>query len=296
MVDKTGEARKGGDRTALPQLRPDLRAKFAQAMMIARGYTAPAARAAFQRIEEATAPGGLDTEHWVALHGRYGRHLFAGELRAALEVTEFQMREARSAGLPMLVATAHRQISVLRSYLGLYAEAREHGEIALAMYDERWAGSARAFSGYDFFCAARTFLALSLCILGDLETAADMARQAVHRAQEVGEPFSLAFALAAQAGAGIWTNNPQAALRAADAMNDVTISYTIGSWGPQAKLIRGWAVGRLSDAKTGVREAREAWSVLRELGAHLYDTLALALVADLEASNGAINEALDLID
>ena len=269
-----------------------IRAKYAHAVMITKGYTAPATQAAFDRVDGTTPLQSGEPGRWAALYAQGPRHHTAGELHAALAVGELQLREAEAANLPMRAAVAHRFIGLVKYNLGSFADARDHAERALAMYDEGWAESALAATGGDFLSVTYAYLANPLWALGDIQTAEDLMRRAVRRAEGAGQPYGLAWVLNSVTALLLNADRPGDLLRIADALSEVTAAHAIGAYELQAKLCRGWANGRLTDAKAGAHEVRAALSVTRERGEHIRAPRALALLADLEAASGAVDEAL----
>ena len=73
---------------AAPSAGFDIRVKYAQALLITQGYTAPATQAAFDRANETSAAEIGDPEHAAVRSGRWHKHFVSGELRAALELGE----------------------------------------------------------------------------------------------------------------------------------------------------------------------------------------------------------------
>jgi class 3 adenylate cyclase/predicted ATPase len=290
MADKEAAPRR---QEAVPA-RADIRANYARALQVARGYTAPATEAAYARMGEASTLSAADPAHWLALFGSWTRRFIGGELRAAREDAEFQLREAETANLPMRVAIAHRQIALTKYHLGSFAEARDHAERAIAGHDERWAESARAEMGVDHLCVAKAYLAVSLSALGEGEIAEDLMQRAERRAEDIGQPLSLAHVLTVKVIMFSFANRPKAVLRAAETLHDVIAAHGIGAWEQFARLFLAWARGLKSDARAHAREAQAAASALCEQGARLFggDT---RLLAELEAAAGSPDQALALI-
>jgi predicted ATPase len=272
-----------------------IRAKYAQALLITQGHTSAATQAAYDRVNESGALPIGDTERWAVLYGHCTRHIYAGEMRAALDVAEFQLREAEAANLPIYAVLALRLISATKFQLGSLIEARGLAERILEMYDERWADNLRALTGMDFLCQAYVLLALPAWALGETETAEQTLRRAARRAEDVAQPLGLAHVLNNEAVLVYLADRPEDALRVADALRDVTAAHAIGAFDLAAKLYRGWAYGRLTDATAGAREVHAASTALRERGAHIYERFALAMTAEFEAASGSVDEALAVL-
>ena len=295
MADKAAAGKPTSETGKRPQSGPDIRAKFAQAVLITQGHTAAATKAAFDGVEVTISVRREETEQVTAFYGRWTQALMSGQLPAALAVAEGGMRDGEVLNRKMLVAEAHRLISSTNFYLGSFAATRGHAERALTLYDERWAEAHRVAICADFLCGAYSFLAVGLAALGEVECAARHMALALQRAHELGQPFSVANAYA-QDLQRLWlTNCPKETLQIAEALSAIVCAKGIGAWDLHARMFGSWASGRLSNPAAGAQAVREAWGHAQQSGARLYDTAALRMLADLATSAGAVEEALSCV-
>jgi predicted ATPase len=136
----------------------EIRAKYAQAVMITEGYTSDVTEAAYRRIGGEHEGPSQAPERWPVLYNQWLKCGVSGDIEAALATAQTQLREGEKAGLPAMAAYALRQISLNLIAFGRFAEARRHAERARERYDASWGADARAVTGLDF-------LALSECTL-----------------------------------------------------------------------------------------------------------------------------------
>jgi tetratricopeptide (TPR) repeat protein len=291
MADKAGGMSRLGE-AVTAQSRPDIRAKFAQALMITEGPTAAATQAALDRADGTSAVQLEETEQLTTFYGRFMRAMISGRYPAALAIAEGGLREGEVSNRKQLVANAHRWIGFAEFNLGSFAAARAHLEHALKLDDQRWAEAQRVAIGYDHLVAVHCLLSLPLAALGEVEAAARHAALGLQRAQELAQPFGVATAYTLDL-VRLWlTNRPKDALHVAEASGAIMSAKGIGAWDPHARLHGSWASGRLSDPIAGAKALREAWGQARQRAARTYDANAPIMLADLAVSAGDAEEAL----
>ena len=101
MTDKEGEAKPraaAAPATATPTAwssqRLELQTSYGQAMIHARGYSAPETKAAFARARELT-PGIEDpVDRFSVLYGLWANAFVSGQLSPTREITDIMLREA----------------------------------------------------------------------------------------------------------------------------------------------------------------------------------------------------------
>jgi tetratricopeptide (TPR) repeat protein len=207
---------------------PDIRANYAQALLVTQGHTAEATQSAYGRVAEQKASQIDAPEAWSLCYGRWSQHLMAGELNSALDIADSQLH-AEETGEFGVAASAHRWTSLTLFHLGRPAEARDHGERAIALYNKQNVESFRAAPGMDFLSHAYVSLALPLWLLGEIDRSQSLIEQAVQRAHDLDQPFNLANVLGLHAVQTVIANRPQRALRVTDALVEVASSKSIGA-------------------------------------------------------------------
>jgi tetratricopeptide (TPR) repeat protein len=269
-----------------------IRAKYAQAVYITEGATTAATKAAFDRVDLSDFAKLSETEHVTALYGHFLQAVMSGRLREGPAIAAAGLRDGTAANRNMVVAVAHRLMSVAHYYLGAFAAARASAERALSMVDERWAAAHRVALGNDILCQAQSIAAQALGPLGEFEASARHGAEAARRAHETGEPFIIA-SVHVQDLVRLWAaDQPAETLRVAEALGAVVSASGIGAWEWHARLFNAWASGRLADPVAAAEAVRESWVQWRQREAHFYDPIALVMLADLAASAGAGGEAL----
>jgi tetratricopeptide (TPR) repeat protein len=177
MADKAPETKAEGDSVQ----RQHIHATYGNALMAARGYTAPETINAFTRAR-ASAAGDTDTlDRFAADYGLWVGNYVRGELpsmraHAAVFLTDIEVRpDSAEAGV------AHRVLGSTHWFAGEYLEARDHLERALALFQPTRDDDLAFRFGQDAGVAAMLNLALTLWPLGHIERAVSLARAAEAR-------------------------------------------------------------------------------------------------------------------
>jgi class 3 adenylate cyclase/tetratricopeptide (TPR) repeat protein len=298
MADKSAGAtsRQGaGDATA-PSQRLKLQTDYGQAVMWFRGFAAEEAKSAFARATDLAARTSDFSERFAALHGQWTSALVRGELTSARDLASAFLREAEEGGRVMEAGVAHRGLALICCNLGEFFEARNHCDRALEACDPERDQEARERSGEDTWTFATWLLAITTWKLGDVERARELLEAANRRATELGHGPTMASLLLGKTWLAILRGDVSAALTAAEDLEDLSRNHGMAQFGGWAKMIAGWARGRLHDPAGGAAELRQALAVLADQGARINTTLGHVLLAELEAETVGAERALSRID
>ena len=103
--------------------------------MWGKGFAAEETKAAFARVGELATEIGDAEAPLDAYFARWAHSYVRGELGSALEAAESFLREAERAARPTEAAAGHRLLGMTLLCQGDFAQAREHFEQALRIYD-----------------------------------------------------------------------------------------------------------------------------------------------------------------
>jgi class 3 adenylate cyclase/tetratricopeptide (TPR) repeat protein len=298
MADKSAAAtsRQGAGDTAASSQRLKLQTDYGQAVMWSKGFAAEETKAAFARATDFAAKNSDFSERFAALHGEWTSALVRGELRSARELASTFLREAEEAERVMEAGVAHRGLALICVNLGEFFEARNHCERALEACDPQRDQEARERSGEDTWTFATWLLAITSWKLGDVERARELLETANRRATELGHDPTMASLLLGATWLAILRGDVRAALTAAEVLEDLSRNHGMAQFGGWAKMIAGWARGRLYDPAGGAIELRQALAVLADQGAMINAAFGYVLLAELEAETLGAESALLRID
>jgi hypothetical protein len=163
------------------QRRLHLQTAYGNALIAARGHSAPETTKAFARAREWAAGDKDGPERLAADYGLWvGSYVF-GELSAMRAHAETFLGDVAARPDSPEAGVAHRTAGVTHWFAGEYVGAREHLERALALFQPGRDDDLAFRFGQDAGVAAMLYLALTLWPLGDIGRAVSLVRDAEAR-------------------------------------------------------------------------------------------------------------------
>ncbi|MDH3539413.1 MAG: AAA family ATPase [Acidimicrobiia bacterium] len=272
------------------RLRRELAVQLTLAPVIeaAHGLASKHARESWERASELAETCGSPDQLFLALYGlaNYDSVLeISGRLLAIAESTDDEAK---------LVA-AHVRAGLPRFYNGRFRESLEHFKAAAAVYDPDKHHSLALTYGGDQGTIAYLFGAGAEWMLGYPDRASSELDQMLRHARELGDPYSLAMALAINALF-------QAALRQWDlcerlGREGVVLCDRHGFplYLGLAKVVHALAVSHLRDEDTLI-EANEGFAGAAASGAATGAPIAMWAIAGIHQNQGRVADALDAVD
>ena len=173
MADTAREA------TAPTALRLKLQADYGQAVMWSKGFAAEETKAALERAGQLGVQGEKSAERYMVYYGQWVRALVRGELKSSRTTAETFLREAEAEGRAMEAVVARRAIGLTCLLQGDLVRARSHLEGALADHIPQRDMDARRLFGIDAGITAKSYLATTAWLMGEVEYARRLIEQAI---------------------------------------------------------------------------------------------------------------------
>jgi serine/threonine protein kinase/predicted ATPase len=166
------------------------------AYIASRGYAAPEVEPVFQRAHELCQRVGQPLQLFAIILGIWEWHTVRGNLRLCVDLAAQGMEFAGRSNDPGIVMEALFMAGETMLYRADFAGARDSLSTAVAEYDDRertrfWS----VHTSHDAGVTCRSNLAISLWHLGYPEQALKVNQEMLQLAREIGQPFSLAYAL-----------------------------------------------------------------------------------------------------
>ena len=281
-----------------------LRVAYGNALIATRGYGAAETTEAFARVRE-LAFGDKDAPERLAAHyGLWAGSLVCGELSA--------MREHSTAFLSDVVANpdspeagvAHRTAGITHWFAGEFAEAREHLERALALFQPGRDDDLAFRFGNDAGVAAMHYLALTLWPMGDVGRAVSLVDGAEARVADLAHIGTRAYGKSHVVRFEMMRGDlARAALEAVE-LARLTREHALPIWrAAYGIFFDGLASAQSGTTGGGLEEMRRGIELLREQKVLIFDGLLKIALADAEACAGdvdralaTLNEALEICD
>ena len=295
MADKTGE---GAPRATavLSSQRLKLQTSYGQAMIHARGYSAPETTAAFARARELTAGIEDAAERFSIYYGLWVGNFVRGELAPMRDIAEIINREVEARQGSPEAGVAARVNSATDWYAGNFADARVSLERALGIFDpERDSELAFRFA-QDLGVSITAYLALVLWPLGEVDRAREVAEEMVARATKIGHVGTAVYGHFHFAIFEMMRRNPAGAAPHIEALIDLAHAHAMPTWTSYCRFLRPWSRRHLDGSDGGLSEMRAGIAACREQGIGNFIPFIATALAETEVEVGEIEAALATID
>ena len=298
MADKAGETsrRAPGRMAAASQRLPQLHAAYGNALIAARGHGAPETMEAFARARKSAsgdedAPGRFAADYglWV---GSYVR----GDLpsmrthAAAFLAGVAAMPNSPEAGV------AHRILGTTHWFAGEYAEAREHLERALTLFQPGRDDDLAFRFGQDAGVAAMCYLAIASWPLGNVGRAVSLVDGAHERLASVAHigthPYAKLHAAMFELMRG---DRARAAQNGSEAAR-LAREHDLPLWRAYGAFFEGLATDELGALSEGLSDMRRSAESLRQQNLLNFDGLLKIALAETEARAGDADRAIAILD
>jgi tetratricopeptide (TPR) repeat protein len=215
------------------------------------------------------------------------------EYGVARELAQRVLGLAESAKATAMVAGAHFLLGMISSYLGQLEEAREHLEVAVALFGP---GPLRNFGGtqYAQFATgiATVTLTTTLLLLGYPAAALRKGREFLDSMRRLSDPASIASALLREALNHALLRDGRTALERAEELLLIATEHGLRLHAAAAAFFRGWALADKGRGQKGLAEMSRALPALEGFAA---TTMIYSQLADSYRKTGRPEEGLTTV-
>jgi predicted ATPase len=270
-----------------------LQTSLGNALIWAKGYTAPETRAAFARARELASREEDASERFSAYYGLWVGHFIRGEPAPMREIAELFLREATARPDCSEVLVGHRMSAAASFYFGDFAGAHDHFRKAIELYDQARHACFIDRFGQDPGAAAEAFDAVAMWVLGRVDEALRLANRALADAESTAHPPTMAYALVFAAALGLVRCNPETVAACSQALADIVSRYDLPAfWPGRAAFFQGWAKWSFGAEESDLAEMRHSLAINREPGRLFLLPSFEAALAEAEAGAGETDAAL----
>jgi predicted ATPase/class 3 adenylate cyclase len=272
----------------------DVQVALGAALISAKGYAATETERAYARARELCAKIGETPQLFPVLFGQSVIHMLRAEHSAALEVSEELLRLAQRQENPAPVLVGHRVVGASLFHLGRFAEARDHLERTLALYNPARDHALAFVWAQDPRVRALSWLSWTLYVLGYPDQALARGREALADARAIGHLPTLAYAMVWN-GTLLQLRRQHGAAQAASAeLMSLAREQRFPLWEAAAMIIGGWAQAAAGNVEAGLAQLRSGLAGWRATGAEGWLPYYLGVAADTCWRAGRSDEALKL--
>ena len=297
-IEMADKAREGAPlaTTVLSSQRLKLQTSYGQAMIHARGYSAPETTAVFARARELTAGIEDAAERFSIYYGLWVGDFVRGELAPMRDIAEIIKREIEARPGSPEAGVAARLNGTTDWFAGNFADARVSLECALGIFDpERDSELAFRFA-QDLGVSITAYLALVLWPLGEVDRARKVAEEMVARATKIGHVGTAVYGNFHFAMFEMMRRNAAGAAPHIEALIDLAHAHAMPTWTSYCRFLRPWSRRHLDGSDGGLSEMRAGIAACREQGIGNFIPVIATALAETEVEAGEIEAALATID
>jgi predicted ATPase/class 3 adenylate cyclase len=238
---------------------------------------------------------GDTSQIFPVLFGLWGFYEVRGDLQTARELAEQLLALAEREQDPALLLQGHRALGDTLVWLGQFVLARTHLEQGIALYNPQQHRAHAALYGQDPDMGCRSYVARALWMLGYPDQALQKSYEALSLAQELGHPFSLAFALTFVAVLHRFRREVRAAQEQAGALITLASEQGFPFWLAAGTGLEGWVMAAQGRGMEGIAKIHQSMAALQATGAKLARPWHHALLAEAYMNEGQAKQGLNLL-
>jgi predicted ATPase len=251
------------------------------ALMIVHGWSAPEVGVAFERAVDLARQLESFADLAPPLSGLWLFRTARGQFSRADEITNELFNVARTLDDPDILLQAHHSAWPIRWFVGALADAKQHIDAALNLYDEvRHARQRFLYHGHDPAVCALSIKAILQWLLGHPTQGMRLESDAIDLARRLQHIPSLAHALWFVCQAQVTRNDAVAVIDTATELLKLSEEHGLPQTRAIALVYLGWAMGQTRDGTRGLRLLEEGLAAYNRLGARNNLTLAICLLAE----------------
>ncbi|MEW6269859.1 MAG: AAA family ATPase, partial [Thermodesulfobacteriota bacterium] len=265
--------------------------------LLGAGWAVPEVERTYVRARELCTRVADSPECFAILSGLFGFYISRAELKVARELAKQMLDIASAAGDAAALLAAHHDAGMVAFYAGELADAREHLEKALALYDPAQHTPDRmpAFrGGQDVGVTAALHLAWTLCLQGHPDQGSARILATLERARSLEHPYTLAFARHFIASYFQWRGDVERVREVAEVLIPGAAEEDIEITRALSAVCRGWLAFE-DGIFAGVEEMRAGIAAYRSRGNEFGAPAFLALLAETYGRAGRAREGLAVV-
>ena len=273
------------------------------ALIATQGYAASAVEQTYTRARDLCQHLKDPRQQFPVLRGLWNFYFVRAEYQTAHTLAEQLLPLVYEGHDPAVHMAAHRALGSTLFGLGHFAAALRHLEQGIALYQPQQHRAQTFLYGEDTGAVCLIRAAWALWLLGYPHQALTRLHEAVHLAQDIGHPFSLAFAFADAAIVHQHRREAQAVQICAEATITLAHDYGFAYWLAFGTMMRGWSLaiqGLWAEGHAQLHGGLDAW---RATGSGNSGPYFLTLLVEAQRQAGqsqagltGLSEALTLVD
>jgi predicted ATPase len=251
---------------------------------------------AFARARESRAGDKDAPERLSADYGLWVGSIVRGELSAARAYADAFLRDVETKRDSPEAGVAHRTAGITHWFAGEFAEARDHLERAIALFEPGRDDDLAFRFGQDAGVAAMLYLAIASWPLGDVEPAVSFVRSAEARIAQLAHVPTRAYGINIAAWFDLMRGDLSRAARNSAELAQLACEHDLPQYRAVGIFLVSLAKADSGAFGGGLEDMRRGVALYREQNPLVFDGLINIALAEAEARAGDAGRALAILD
>jgi class 3 adenylate cyclase/predicted ATPase/ABC-type transport system involved in cytochrome c biogenesis ATPase subunit len=273
-----------------------LQTSLGHSLRATKGWSFDSVKRAYTRALELCKESGFDQHTLPAVFGLWTWNFLRAALGEAQALAEQLVNTAENADDSVYRVLAHEALGFTQFARGKFAAARAALERSISLCEDGKAAAYLDLSAQDPRVHVRLYDGLALWFLGYPDQALRVCAEARRYADASRHPFSEAMVRTISLRVHQFRGEAAVVASQADAAIALCEEHEFVHYLAVALILRGWAIARRGEFERGIAEIQEGLAKQRAAGALLFESYALALLADACIKNARYAQALDFLN
>jgi tetratricopeptide (TPR) repeat protein len=265
-------------------------------LIAVQGYASAETREAFSRARTLCLRLGNIPEYFQALYGLWGHSWMGGKNHDALRKADEFLSRSRALSDPVLLMVAHRVMGSTLLTIGDFQSSANHFEETIKLSINK--GKQPLYNLYVVEPRAASLLLLSwdLWFLGYPDQSLSRVSEALALAQDLGHPYTVAFAHYMTSVVYLLRGEPDRALASAEESRKMSLEQRFSLYVILSNISRGRALGDLGQLREAQTEIKLGIDEARRNGVGFMLPMMAGWLADVHANSGQNEAALSIVE
>jgi len=265
-------------------------------LIAVRGYAAEETREAFARALTLCVKLGNPPEYFQALFGLWGHSWMGGNNDQALAIAHDFMSRSRASGNNDLLMMAHRIMGSTLLTVGDFQSSRLHFEETIGLSDRTSRRPLYSLYMVEPQVASLLLLSWDLWFLGYPDQSLARVSEALALAQNLVQPYSIAFAHYMTSVVHLLRGEPAAALESAEQSSEISKEQRFSLYVLLSSISRGRALSELGRAREAQIDIQREIAEARQKGVGFMLPMMHSWLADAHAESDENEAALSIVE
>jgi class 3 adenylate cyclase/predicted ATPase len=265
-------------------------------LIAVQGYPAAETREAFARARTLCLKLDSPPEYFQALFGLWGNSWMGGKNDEALAMADEFLSRSRERSDNILLMVAHRVMGSTLLTIGEFQTSRRHFEESIAL--SKSGGKQSVYVRYMVEPQVASLLLLSwnLWFLGYPDQSLARVSEALALAQDLAQPYSIAFAHYMTSVVHLLRGDPSRALESAERSLEMSREQRFSLYVLLSTISRGHALGELGRLQEALTEIQKGIAEGRRTGVGFMLPMMYSWLADAHTRSGDDEAAASIVD